>query len=197
MNHELARLLLDMEAEDNETRTRLVADGRLFRGYAPEMERVHRANAAKLERLLDRHGWPGRSFVGEDGCRAAWIVAQHAIGLPTFQRRCLRLIQDAVDRGEAAAVHAAYLEDRIAFNEGVPQRYGTCLDWERGGRLGPGPLRDPEQVDERRRRVGLPPLAQAVREAEEGAIQEGAGPPADFEARQRLLEAWARQVGWR
>ncbi|NNG16147.1 MAG: hypothetical protein HKM89_06660, partial [Gemmatimonadales bacterium] len=147
MQPELIRQLLFLERRDRETRARLVADGSLFEGYAPAMERVHLENAGELEAVLDAEGgWPKRSKVGLDGCRAAWVVAQHAISRPAFQRRCLALLRDAVARGDAPAVHVAYLEDRIRFNEGRPQIYGTCLDRDESGRLSPGQLEDQEQV---------------------------------------------------
>ena len=57
----------------------------------------------QVERILDENGWPGYSIAGPDGAEAAWIVAQHAISLPSFQRRCLDLITGAVESGEAPA----------------------------------------------------------------------------------------------
>jgi hypothetical protein len=198
MQPELIRQLLFLERRDQETRARLVSDGSLFDGYAPAMERVHRENAAELEAILDTEGgWPTRSRVGSDGCRAAWIVAQNAISRPAFQRRCLALLREAVARGDAPALHAAYLEDRIRFNEGRPERYGTCLDWVEGGRLSPGELEDQENVDQRRRAVGLPPLAEGRRKAEAQALREEARPPGDIGRRRREQEEWARRVGWR
>ena len=198
MQPELIRQLLFLERRDQETRARLASDDSLFAGYAPAMERVHLENAVELEAILDTEGgWPKRSRVGSDGCRAAWIVAQHAISRPAFQRRCLALLRDAVARGEAPALHAAYLEDRIHFNEGRPQRYGTCLDWDADGRLRPGELEDQENVDQRRRDVGLPPLAAGLRKAEAEALREEAGPPGDIGRLRREQEEWARRVGWR
>jgi hypothetical protein len=78
------------------------------------------ANAEALEIALES-GWPGVSRVGKDGADAAWLVAQHAIGRPEFQRRCLALMEDAVARGDAPAWHAAYLADRIRTLEGRGQ----------------------------------------------------------------------------
>lgn len=70
-------------------RARLVKDGTLFMGYAEKMEAVHVQNAQDLQAIIDDVGWPGQRLVGEDGAKAAWFIAQHAIGLPTFQRNCL------------------------------------------------------------------------------------------------------------
>jgi hypothetical protein len=197
MRSDLTQQLLRLERRDHEARVRLAKDGVLFGGYAPAMEQVHIENAAQLEAVLAAEGWPEQSKVGSDGCRAAWIVAQHAISLPAFQRKCLTLLQEAVACGEAPAHHAAYLEDRIRFNEGRPQRYGTCLDWDDTGRLGPGPLENAPAVDQLRRGVGLPPLAEAIRRVEAETLREGPGPPADLGQWRRQQEEWARRVGWR
>lgn len=192
----LARELSSLREEDEATRARLVAAGRLFGGYAPEMEAVHRRNAVRLGKILDRHGWPGRSLVGPEAAEAAWIVAQHAIALPDFQRRCRRLLERAVAAGEAEPHHHAHLVDRIRFNERRPQVYGTILDWDGDDRLSPWPIEDPDGVGDRREELGLPPLAASVAAARRAAEAEGEGPPAAFEDRQREIDAWCRRVGW-
>ncbi|MBL9104753.1 MAG: hypothetical protein JNL82_27665 [Myxococcales bacterium] len=47
MHEELRAELLRWIAEDDATRERLARDGGLFAGYHPEMEAVHRRNAAR------------------------------------------------------------------------------------------------------------------------------------------------------
>jgi hypothetical protein len=188
--------LLALVRADEETRARLAADGSLFDGYHPAMEAVHRANAARLRAILDAHGWPGRTLLGEDGAEAAWRIAQHAIGEPDLQRRSLPLLQEAVARDDALAWQAAYLEDRIRACEGRTQRYGTQLDWDDDGQLSPyPPVEDPGGVDARRAAVGLPPLEEAVQAHRAAASREPR--PTDLAARRRAAEAWARSVGWR
>jgi hypothetical protein len=54
------RLIAAFAAEDERVRERLAADGSLFDGYHPEMEAVHRANAARrreMEEWARRMGW--------------------------------------------------------------------------------------------------------------------------------------------
>src|SRR4051812_49850747 len=112
-----------MAEEDRRVRAELAADGSLFGGYHPVMQAVHDRNAARLTEIIEQHGWPGRSLVGEDGAGAACLVLHHAIGHPALQRRGLVLLQEAVAQGEVPALEAAILEDRIAFFEGRPQRH--------------------------------------------------------------------------
>src|SRR5438309_8926559 len=84
--------LLAMAAEDQRVRAELAADGSLFDGYHPRMAEVHRRNGDRLAAILDRHDWPGRGLVGEDGAAAAWLILQHAIGDPPLMRRGLELL---------------------------------------------------------------------------------------------------------
>ncbi len=182
-----------MAAEDARVRAELAATGELFRGYAPRMEDVHRRNARELLDIVRAHGWPATALVGEDGMHAAWIVLQHAIGEPAVQRGCLPILREAAQRGDATAAQVAYLEDRIAFFERRPQRYGTQFDWDEHGMLSPWTIEEPEGVEARRAAVGLPPLADRIAHARRTA--QGSVPP-DHARRQAEMVAWSRSVGW-
>ena len=157
------------------------------------MAAIHDRNAAVLEDMLERHGWPGRHLAGEDGAQAAWLVLQHAIGHPGLLRRCLPLLQEAASQGDIPAWQPAFLEDRIRVLEGRPQRFGTQFDWDATGALQPLPLEDPAGVDERRRALGLNSLAERLDELRRNAEP----PPADPVQRLAEAEAWARVRGWR
>lgn len=193
MNDALRQQLLSMAAEDRRVTRELAASGELYRGYAPRIEEVHRRNARALLDLVRAHGWPGRSLAGEDGMHAAWLVLQHAIGEPAVQRGCLPLLRDAAGRGEATLAQVAYLEDRIAFFERRPQRYGTQFDWDETGMMSPWTLADPDAVEALRASVGLPPLAERIAEVRRKA--QGAVPP-DCARRQAEMLAWSKSVGW-
>ncbi len=196
MNRDLADRLLALKARDAEVRKDLLDRGLLFEGYAPEMEEVHVQNAGILEDVIDQHGWPGIGFVGSDAADAAWLVAQHAISLPRFQRRCLRLLRDAVTRGDAPARQEAFLTDRIRFNERRHQVYSTIFDWDEDGVLSPWTIEAPDGVDERRTRVNLPPLVDTIREHRQRAAGETPLTPQGYDARQREILAWCERVGW-
>ena len=135
MKADLAEHLLTLQREDSETRERLLREGRLYGHYADEMQSVHTANAQALNAIIEQHGWPGMSLVGEEAARAAWLLAQHAICTPGLQRRFRDCLEEAVARNEAPKRQLAWLEDRICFHEGRPQRYGTVFDWNAQGEL--------------------------------------------------------------
>jgi hypothetical protein len=189
--------LLALVEDDQRVRAELVAEGSLFDGYHPRMRAVHEANAERLAFILNQRGWPGEPRVGTDGANAAWLIAQHAIGRPAFQREALEALRLAAARGEVPALQPALLEDRIRTLEGRLQRYGTQFDWDESGELGPLPVEDPDGVDERRRAIGLGPLDQSIRAQRQAAAAEGERPPGDWQARRRSMEEWLREVGWR
>lgn len=189
--------LLTMIREDYRVREELARDGSLFDGYHDSMREVHDRNAARLEEIVGRYGrWPGRELTGEDGAEASFLIAQHAIAQPSFQRSALELLREAVDRGDVPLRHYAHLEDRIRTLEGKPQRYGTQFDWDPDGQMSPMPLEDPEHVDERRAEVGLMPLEEAIRRQREPVEMGLERPPEDWYERALQFEAWRREVGW-
>lgn len=190
-------LLVAAARRDAETRTRLARSGELFDGYNSEIEAVHLENAALLERAIEAIGWPGHGVVGDEAASAAFMILQHAISRPDLQRRGLELILDAIPKGQANALDAAYLSDRIATFEGREQVFGTQFDWDSSGLLSPSPIREPESVDERRASVGLPPMSETIAHMRAGAAAEGQKAPTDLQQRRADFEAWARRVGWR
>jgi hypothetical protein len=193
MNATIREELLSMQAEDSGVREQLAREGLLGDGYEPRMEAVHQRNAARLEAIVAQHGWPGRTLAGDDGAEAAWRTLQHAIGRPDLIRRCFPLLEQAAAAGEIPAWQPAYVLDRIRFFEGKPQVYGTQYDWDDEGYSRLWTVEDPRHVNERRKSVGLPPLAEA------GARSRLQKPlsPEQVQTRREAMIAWARSVGWR
>jgi hypothetical protein len=194
VNESLRQELLAMREEDLRVRTELMDAGELGGPYVPRMEAVHVRNAARLRELIAVYGWPAEDTAGEDGAEAAWLLVQHAIGEPEFQRRTLGMLQSCAAEGRVPGWHAAYLEDRIALYEGRPQRFGTqWMDDPEDGRARPLPLADPQHVNELRASVGLG-LLYPIPEP---------GPPLAPEKRRELEETqawwdqWLVSKGWR
>ncbi len=113
-----------MVEKDQAVRGRINAEGETP-ALLEEESRIDWRNTARMKRIVDEFGWPTQSMVGKDGARAAWLLAMHADHDTKFQRRCLKLMKAALKRGEALAVHVAYLTDRVRTREGKPQVYGT------------------------------------------------------------------------
>ena len=64
-------------------------------------------------------------------------------------------------RGE----NIAYLQDRVLVGEGKKQKYGTQTT-EVDGAFRPSPIEDEEHVDERRKTLGMLPLAEYLKQVE-------------------------------
>jgi len=118
MAEDLRKNLIALAEEDRLTRERLLAQGDLFEGYHPEMQAVHEGNAVRLGELIATYGWPTSEIAGPDGAEAAWLIVQHAISRPNFQRACLTHLQEAADAGSAPPWQPAMLLDRIRMFEG-------------------------------------------------------------------------------
>lgn len=131
--------------------------------------RLLAADSARSLRLQEvvatLNGWPGASLVGEDGAEAAFLILQHSPS-HEFQKQMLPLLREAARRGEAAPQGVALLTDRLLIHEGKPQRYGSQF-FVMNGKLVLEPIEDEANVDRRRAEIGLPPIAEYLRLAEE------------------------------
>jgi hypothetical protein len=118
---------------------------------------VDEANTARLRQIVETHGWPTLSQVGEKAAHAAWLLVQHAPDL-AFMKQCLRLME-AMPADEVCPSDMALLEDRILTADGKPQLYGSQFEVH-GHEIRPYPIDRPADLDERRSRVGLEPFNQ-------------------------------------
>ena len=194
VDEQLRQELLAMRTEDRRVRQELLESGELGGAYVPRMEEVHRKNAARLRELIELYGWAAEDIAGKDGAEAAWLIAQHSIGEPDFQRQVLELLRACISENRVPAWHGAYLEDRIAIQEGRLQRYGT--QWMQDpvdGRFRPLSLADADHVNEWRREVGLGPM-QPIPELGPALTSEQRE---EIEKNNRLWEEWLIRRGWR
>ena len=157
------------------------------------MEKLHISNGKKLEEIIDTYGWPGEAE-GVEITNAAWLIAMHAISLPSLQRKVLALLKNNPEKNLSSEV--AMLEDRILVFSGKKQLYGTQMDWDELGKISPYPIANPEHVDERRKMVGLEPLSNAIENLRQRATRENEQPPNNLAERTNKREEWMLKVGW-
>jgi hypothetical protein len=158
---DLAQELMAMLAEQKDLLQRTGAGA--VGPVPPEIKRQQREvfvrHADRLKELIGEYGWPTPARVGEQAARGAWLIAQHADTQLDVQRLAVRLLEQAVARGEASRRDLAFLQDRLAVNEGRYQVYGTQVADVVDGQPVPWPCIDPEHLDERRADVGIEPFA--------------------------------------
>jgi hypothetical protein len=142
----LRRELLDLAQKDQ--RTRASDDTGAMQARAHD-------NLVRMKEVVAKYGWPSRKVVGTDGANAAWSLVQHADADVDFQKECLEKMEPLVKSGDVAAKDYAFLFDRVAVGQGRKQRYGTQLDGDDFA-----PIEDPQNVDARRKEMGLPSLAE-------------------------------------
>lgn len=160
ISHPEIRLeLLRRVAIDQKMRRGL--DGKTFQSdpeYFMKLTQVDKENREWLAPLVEQHGWLGRSKVGKDGARAAWLLVQHADMDRKFQNRCLELMT-AMGPDEVNMANVAYLTDRVLVGQGKLQRYGTQFGMS-DGELKMQECEDPDNLDKRRKEVGLGTIAE-------------------------------------
>jgi len=132
-------------------------DSAQLKDLVKKMRATDKHNITRLVSIIEEHGWPGRSLVGEKASTGAFMVLQHA-GL-VHQKQYLPLLREAAERGECRGQSLALLEDRILMKQGKKQVYGSQLTRGSQGKLEVWPIEDEANVDKSRARVGLEPLA--------------------------------------
>lgn len=173
MQGDLQAELLEMGRMDQEVRGRfmaLISQGGAdvfssdeFSVLAEEMNGIDEANIARLDEIVEQAGWPGEKIVGEDAAGAARLILSHAS--LEKQMEYLPLLRQAVSGGQASASDLAMIEDDIALADDGAQIYGTNISVE-NGRAILSPVVAPEELDERRAAVGLPPIDEYLELAE-------------------------------
>lgn len=171
VDQELRKELLAMLEEDQKARARYMEwykQRNLQRGepLTPAdkaelgiMAEVEKKNTAKLKQIVAKHGWPSIAKADYDGAAAAWFLINFADKDRAFQKRCLALLKEAVDKGEANKTDWAYLTDRILVLDNKRQIYGTQVKIS-GQKVEPLPVQDPANLEKRRAELGMPPMSE-------------------------------------
>jgi hypothetical protein len=119
-------------------------------------------NLVRIKAILDEKGWLGPGKVGGQASMTLFLVVQHA-DLVT-QQKYLPMMREAAARGDAEKRNLALLEDRVALGEGRKQLYGSQIGVDDStGKNYVLPLEDPDNVDARRARMDLGPMADYVK----------------------------------
>ncbi|MET9662312.1 DUF6624 domain-containing protein [Streptomyces sp. NPDC006510] len=162
-NTAVSKRLLRLDRVDAALRERWTAGGFTDSGTEERLGKFTDTAMAWLMDVVREHGWPGKALVGERAAEAACRLVQHARGTPDLLRECLDRMEQAAADGDIPWRHVAFATDAIRLSEGAPQLYGTKFRRGADG-LEPCPIEWPEAVDERRRQLGMEPLARyAVR----------------------------------
>ena len=164
INFELKKQLAQIQYDDQKYRKMIDSIQALhpqgseaYQAFIRDWMKMDSLNAAKIIQIIDEHGYPGRTIVGDGQASTAWLVIQHA-PLET-QVKYLPLITEAAEKGELRKADWALLVDRIRMRQGKPQLYGSqVIRDEETGQWKFHDIEDEANVNARRAEVGLGPL---------------------------------------
>ncbi len=166
-NKKLQKELAEIIRSDQEPRNRIVAawnehptDTLLHRSIAAEVLRADSINLIKVCNVLDSRGFVSKDEVGDE-CIALWLVIQHS---PLeYQQKYLPIFKIAAMNGDLPKETIALMEDRVALQLGKPQIYGSQGNVNEQGIFVPAEMIEPENVDSRRAKMDMIPLAEYIK----------------------------------
>lgn len=130
------------------------------------MQKIDSLNVIKVERIIAKYGYPGKSIVGEPENTAAFYVIQHSNKINKYYD----LIEKAGKSGELPFKYAAMMLDRKLSGEGKEQIYGTQVFMKMVKNPSTGkmeafnyvvPIKDPKNVNKRRKEAGFDSTVEA------------------------------------
>ena len=120
-------------------------------------------NIIKITDIISKYGWLPEKEVGYKANMTILLVIQHA-SFKT-QKRLLPEVEKALKEDKLKPSHYALFKDRTLLREGKKQVYGSQISYDNEAEeYFVAPLQDPDHVDERRKSMGLGPLADYVKQ---------------------------------
>jgi hypothetical protein len=165
LNMELRAELMEILAQDQDLRISLDTmenmydwDSEIVRHTWQQIHYNDSVNLIRIEKIIEDHGWPGKTLVGEDAADIAFLVLQHC-GDVVIMEKYLPIIEQAVGEGELDKPSLALFVDRIRMFKGEDQLYGTQLSYNDSTKiLQLYPVEDEQNLNARRAQMGLIPI---------------------------------------
>ena len=166
----LKRGLLKIWNEDQDIRQEWTEAWNKFGGGSPSVDSIIKRmrytdsiHLVFITKILDEKGWVGKDKIGGLANNTFFVIIQHS-DLKT-QQKYLPMMRTAVKEGKTEARWLALLEDRVALGEGRKQIYGSQIYFnKKTNKSYVAPLDDPDNVDKRRKEVGLDPLSHYLKQ---------------------------------
>jgi len=127
-------------------------------GLIKIMDDQDQKNLIKVEKIIEKYGYPGKSMVGEPENYAVWYVIQHSPKIEKY----FPLIKKAADEKELPFRLYAMMLDRKLMYDNKEQIYGTQIRSVFSTKDGKTetlsfvwPIKDPDHVNELRKNSGF------------------------------------------
>jgi hypothetical protein len=126
---------------------------------------IDEPNTTRITQIFDQIGFPNTAKVGKEGLQAFMTLLQHA---PTdeLRVRSLKPITKAFKNKEIPPMAHANFVDRLRLHQGKKQLYGAGFEIK-DGKLVLSPTQDIKNLEKRRAKIGLPPMAEYIKGLEE------------------------------
>ena len=119
---------------------------------------IQASNIVKIDEILAQYGYPGEEIIGEAGGYALFSMIQHSN--EQTRPKYVPIMKKAVQQGHCRARYLTSIEDRIATDRGALQIYGNQVKYYPETKtFDVWPIQNPAEVDQRRAKVGLRPIA--------------------------------------
>ena len=132
---------------------------------AETLEKVDQPNTARLHEIFAQTGFPTEKTVGKDGLRAFLILLQHTSD-ESLRRKSLKPLTKAFKRKEITPLDYANFIDRLLVRQNKPQLYGSNFEIK-ANKLVMTAVKDRKNLDERRRKIGLPAIEEYAKQLKE------------------------------
>lgn len=118
---------------------------------------VDSLNGIIIRQIVEKYGCPNYKTVGFKSAHKFWLLIQHQDRNIGLQQKVLPFMKEAVKNNLFSKSDYAYLIDRIRVNLGKKQVYGTQMRINKDGTSYiPEPTLNPNNLEIRRKRIGLP-----------------------------------------
>lgn len=119
------------------------------------MREIDSLNLFEIESIIKKHGYPGKSLVGEPANKTVFYVIQHSNKIDKY----LPLIRKATKNGDITKRSLALMEDRSLMYNGREQIYGSQIKGK-ASKKGEWiyflwPIKDVDSIDVWRKEAGF------------------------------------------
>jgi hypothetical protein len=130
--------------------------------YGPQTQqyiRIRKLEAANdsmirdhMERIIHAYGYPPKDMVGEEYTTLFFLISSYG---QEVKEKYYEVIVAAADKGTLSWKDVSYFVDKVKVGRKEPQTYGTQSITDKNYNPLYYPIAEPEQLNERRRKVGL------------------------------------------
>lgn len=127
-----------------------------FKNKISEIKKIDSFHTIYISEVLDKYGYLGELEIGRPASTALYIMFLH--GPLDSQLKYLPMLRQAFLEKKINPHNFSLLEDKINLTTNGYQIYGTQIGVDENGNNIVRPIRDKENVNERRKELGLEPL---------------------------------------